>query len=467
MSCTQQPSIVREEAMNSVDFSLLGEHLQPVIEETLKEQGKNRERKGTFFTSNFTFYAVICLCINRDLNQNQVINWLISVYRWCNRKLEPKVVAEGTLTHARKRLGVKIFREVFHKLIGKTELPVDFHGRSTVGVDGTTGSMLDTPENRETFGRASIKKRETNNKSAEQVEGTGFPRMRIVTFLSLPLRKILGVESAPYTGKETGERSLFKRILARFRSNVTIVFLFDAGFYAFDLFKSCSIHEHDFIIKVPSHIKFKKKTVLRDGSYYAVIKKGSEELMVRVISYKIRGFRASRLITSILEPQITALELAMHYHQRWDVETAFHELKVRQCAVLNGHPATTFRSKIPELVMQELYAQLIAYNAIRDMMYEAAILHNKDPRKLSFSNTLAFIIESFQYFCINNALDKSETMNYLLYLISESEIDRPRRRRVNPRVVKVKSSKFERKNDFHKSELRNLQEDLNVLPEAA
>ena len=50
---------------------------------------------------------------------------------------------------------------------------------------------------------------------------------------------------------------------------------------------------------------------------------------------------------------------------------------------------------------------------------------------------------------------------------SESKMDRPRRGRLNPRVVKVKSSKFELKNDFHKSERRNLQEDLNVFPAAA
>lgn len=186
--------------------------------------------------------------------------------------------------------------------------------------------------------------------------------------------------------------------------------------------------------------------------------------MVRVIPYKIRGFRASRLITSILDSQITALEIAIHYHQRWDIETAFGELKVRQCAVLNGHASTTFRSKIPELVMQELYAQLILYNTIREMMCKAATVHNKDPRKLSFSNALGFIIESSQFSHIS---DKLEKMNYLLYLISESEIDRPRRGRTNPRVVKVKSSKFERKKDFHKSEPRNLQKDLNILLEAA
>lgn len=67
---------------------------------------------------------------------------------------------------------------------------------------------------------------------------------------------------------------------------------------------------------------------------------------------------------------------------------------------------------------------------------------------------------------MNNTLDKSATMNYLLFLISESQIERPQRGRVNPRVVKLKSLKFERKNDFHKSELRNLQEDIIVFLEA-
>ena len=58
-------------------------------------------------------------------------------------------------------------------------------------------------------------------------------------------------------------------------------------------------------------------------------------------------------------------------------------------------------------------------------------------------------------------------MNYLLYLISESGIDRHRRGRENPRVVKVKSSKFKRKSGSDKSRIRNFEKDLEILPEAA
>ena len=97
MSCLKQSSLLREEAMNSIDFSLREEHLQLVIEETLKEQGKDKKRQGTFFTANFTCYSVISLCIRRYLNQNQVINWIISVYRWFTHKLKPKWFVKGLL----------------------------------------------------------------------------------------------------------------------------------------------------------------------------------------------------------------------------------------------------------------------------------------------------------------------------------------------------------------------------------
>jgi len=57
---------------------------------------------------------------------------------------------------------------------------------------------------------------------------------------------------------------------------------------------------------------------------------------------------------------------------------------------------------------------------------------------------------------------------YLLFLISQSEIDRPRRKRINPRVVKIKMFKFKRKNSSHKSEIRDLEKALEILsPQAA
>ncbi len=47
---------------------------------------------------------------------------------------------------------------------------------------------------------------------------------------------------------------------------------------------------------------------------------------------------------------------------------------------------------------------------------------------------------------------------YLLSLISQSEIARPRRKRINPRVVKIKMSKFKRKSSSQYQKVQYLPE---------
>jgi hypothetical protein len=49
--------------------------------------------------------------------------------------------------------------------------------------------------------------------------------------------------------------------------------------------------------------------------------------------------------------------LVKHYHQRWEIEIAFDEIKTHQCARLRGQMPTIFRSQRPDLVKQELYSQ--------------------------------------------------------------------------------------------------------------
>jgi hypothetical protein len=56
---------------------------------------------------------------------------------------------------------------------------------------------------------------------------------------------------------------------------------------------------------------------------------------------------------------------------------------------------------------------------------------------------------------------------YLLELIADSPIDRPRRPRVNPRVIKVKMSKYKRKRSADKSTYRNFEEDLIIITRKA
>ena len=188
------------------------------------------------------------------------------------------------------------------------------------------------------------------------------------------------------------------------------------------------------------------------------------EIVVRVIEFNIPGFRPVRLITSLLDPAITAKEIVIHYHKRWDIEIAYDEIKTHQCATLKGRMPTILRSKRADLVEQELYAILITYNLIRSLITEATDKEGGNPLLISFLDTMQTIIECAPHMSAEKLCRRKKSHDYLLKMIAESKIDRPRRPRSNPRVVKVKMSNFKRKRKKDKSEYRNFEEDILIIP---
>jgi hypothetical protein len=105
----------RHEIASRVDIPLLSKPLKSVIEESLRKCGKERYRKGTILTPTFVVLAVLGLAIRRDLSYPAVLNWLVCGLRWLTCRWPHRVVAEGTLSHARIRLGREVFRRIFQK----------------------------------------------------------------------------------------------------------------------------------------------------------------------------------------------------------------------------------------------------------------------------------------------------------------------------------------------------------------
>jgi len=99
-------------------------------------------------------------------------------------------------------------------------------------------------------------------------------------------------------------------------------------------------------------------------------------------------------------------------------------------------------------------------------MCQAGEIHNKDPRFISFSEVLQLLITAIPIISFIQPSQSRISINYLLSLIGESDIDRPRRPRVNPRVIKVNSSKFKRKNASHKGECRSFENDILIIQNA-
>ena len=137
-------------------FSLapFAEILQPLIDEVLVEQGQDRFRRGTLLMPKVLIWLVLALTIRRDLNCQKVLNWMLSGFRWLNGLLpaQSRLVAEGTISHARVKLGSDLFRRLFARLTASgQEFSADFHGRMSVIFDGSTGTMPDSEANKKNF----------------------------------------------------------------------------------------------------------------------------------------------------------------------------------------------------------------------------------------------------------------------------------------------------------------------------
>jgi hypothetical protein len=112
---------------------------------------------------------------------------------------------------------------------------------------------------------------------------------------------------------------------------------------------------------------------------------------VRVIEYTLDGVPGTqpvyRLITTLLDAQAApAHELAALYHERWEAETTFHEIKVS----LPGQ-RLMLRSRSVELIWQELYGLALTHFALRELMHDAALAGDCDADRLSFTATVKIV----------------------------------------------------------------------------
>lgn len=150
------------------------------------------------------------------------------------------------------------------------------------------------------------------------------------------------------------------------------------------------------------------------------------------------GGRLRRFITSLLCPRThPAQELAELYHQRWEIELGFREIKQ---TLQEGEPV--LRSKQPALVRQELWGVLIAYTLLRRWMREMAAHVQVEPQRISFHTASYAIVNLLAV----PSLDSAGTLpKQLAALLAQSRhfVLPPRRTgRSFPRVVKKRASKF-------------------------
>lgn len=359
---------------------------RPLIEEVLASTGKASQRERLLPAPAVVYY-VMALALWREAPLEEVLRVVCEGLQWLGGGEATAVQAsKSAISQARSRLGP----EVMHRLADRVLRPLAATGAAgawyrqwrVMAVDGSCLDVADEVANAAYFGYPGASRGES-----------AFPQARVLGLVECGSHAVVGAEIAPGA---CSEQAMAATLLpAKLRPDMLL--LADRNFYGFKLWNVACATGAKLVWRAKSDLKLQVDKPLPDGSYISTVY-GSDDrhrragVVVRVVEYALEDSatetpKTYRLLTNIMDPEAApALELAALYHERWEVEGVFDELKTHLCT-----NSTVLRSKTPELVKQEFWGLLLAHFAIRQLMAEAAWPRALDPDRLSFVHAMRVI----------------------------------------------------------------------------
>ena len=393
-----------------------------MVDAALAETGKVQKRVRDL-PSRVVVYLLLAAGLFAELGYRQVWQRMIAGLDG----LTVAVPTASALAAARRRIGPAPLRALFDLLrgpaAGLATKGVYWRGRLVTAVDGTMMCCPDTAANLRVYRRG-----------GGNHGGTGYPMLRLLALVACGTRTII---DATFGSTSVGETTYAHHLLRAVRPGMIV--LADRNFAAQDLITGIVGTGADLLIRVKTGRKLPVCRRQPDGSYVSRI--GPVE--VRVLTCEItittaagRRSEVYRLITTILDRDIPAIELIKLYRERWEIETAYLELK---STILGGR---VLRAKTPAGIEQEVYALLVTYQALRVAITDATLPYpDVDPDRASF--TIALNAARDQLIAAAGVI--ADTVIDLVGTIGRHVLDElmpPRRLRTGPRVVKRAISNY-------------------------
>jgi hypothetical protein len=380
-----------------ISLGVLTRVFPPGVVDQILEQCGRLERRHRLLPARVVVYYVLGLALFSSSSYEEVMRMLVSGHSWASGwAQEWTVPTKAALFQARKRLGPEPLETLYSRVaepLADAGVAGDFY-RSwhLVSIDGLCLDLPDTPSNVERFGRPPS--------SRGDGRGGAFPQIRVLGLAECGSHAIIDAALGPY---RTGEQSLAEQVLRS--AHPGMLMLADRGFFSYPLWDKARATGADLLWRLKSNAVLPVEKRHPDGSFASHVYPGTKArrnhtdgIAVRVIEYNLTAAIAGadqpatpdaealtyRLLTTITDPHAApATELAELYFQRWEIETAFGELKTHQRG-----PGVVLRSKLPDGVLQEVYGYLCVHYAIRWLMHSVATGSGRDPDRLSFTRSL-------------------------------------------------------------------------------
>jgi hypothetical protein len=380
---------------------------------------------------------VIWLVIAMALFRNSSIERVVDELGLALPDGRDTLVAKSAITQARKRLKedplAYLFATTAAEWATRSADSDRWRGLALYGLDGTTLRIADSDENRAAFGGQNTHR-----------GPSGYPQVRLVAVLALRSHLMSAFRFADYgTGENTLAREVWREIP---EDSLTII---DRNFLvAKDLIHlECSGNRH-WLTRAKKRTPYAVVEKLGRNDNLVVLEIDQDGLprtwLMRAINYQVKGHPPSTILTSLTDAKAyPAKELVALYHERWELEIAYDEVKTH---LLDRQEA--IRSRTVEGVRQELWGIALAYNLVRLEMERAAKELGVSPTRISFVAALALFRDMFRsmtgrrpYPMGNIPARATDLRRNLKRLVLPDR----RAGRLYPRAVKVKMSNYPRK----------------------
>lgn len=412
-------------------FGALSEVLSPeLLSECLQKSGTVTLRKRRL-PLEMMVWSVVGMALYRHLPMSQIVNQL-DILLPGNRPF----VAPSAVVQARQRLGEAPVREVFEQtqaLWHEATPHPHWCGLRLLGVDGVVWRTPDTPENDAAFAR-------TANKQGE----ASYPQVRMVCQMELTSHLLT---AAALDSVAENEMMLAAQLIDKTPDHSLT--LFDKGFYSLGLLHQWqgTGTERHWLLPLKKGTQYRVVEKLCAGNAMVELMTSPQArkkwpglphtLQARLLSKTVKGKRV-QILTSMTDirrhPSVDIVDL---YTYRWEIELGYREMKQHLM-----HNRLTLRSKKPDMLRQELWGVLLAYNLLRFQMAQMAYsLKGIEPNELSFTQAAAFLIKELT---LMPAVAPGRIPEVLKHFtgMARAFVLPHRRERSYPRAVKKKPQKY-------------------------
>lgn len=353
-----------------------------VVNDVLNTHGCNSQRLRSFPAVVVTYYC-IALSLYPEAAYEEVFAAVSQGLAWAAGATEPTRIASASISVARSKIGAAPLQDLVRRCCVPMAEPrfhpdAFYRGLRLVAIDGSNFELPDEADNVACFGRP-----------GSRTGVAGYPQARCAVLVECTTHAILAANLGPY---RTGEWEICKPLLTTLAPGMLC--LADRGFSGYEYWQQARHTGAHLLWRCAINRVLPRQQELPDGSYLSCIAPSGlsraqareQAVVVRVIEYGLPGLPDAqpryRLMTTLLDPhEAPALELAALYHQRWQVEAVFDELKTH---LLKSR--RVLRSKTAELVRQEFYGWVLAHYAVRWLLHQGATRHRMPHEALSFTS---------------------------------------------------------------------------------